>query len=121
MIFSGTDHRLEAEQRGLTQFIGENAGLRPTTAPSREVVSLEERTLIGTDPSGYQARQNPGGLSTISLAGSPESMRGYLDEYVESGANYFVCSFQLGDLTHDQAMRSIQLFTTEVMPHYVDS
>ena len=121
MIFSGTDHRLEAEQRGLTQFIGENAGLRPTTAPSREVVSLEERTLIGTDPSGYQARQNPGGLSTTSLAGSPESMREYLDEYVESGANYFVCSFQLGDLTHDQAMRSIQLFTTEVMPHYMDS
>ena len=48
-------------------------------------------------------------------------MREYLDQYVESEANYFVCSFKWGDLTHDQAMRSLQLFTTEAMPHYVDS
>ncbi len=53
------------------------------------------------------------------LAGSPASLREYLDEYVETGANYFVCSFQWGDLTHEQAMRSIELFTAEVMPHYV--
>ena len=45
------------------------------------------------------------------------SIRAYLDEYVETGANYFVCSFQWGDLTHEQAMRSIDLFTAEVMPH----
>ena len=43
-----------------------------------------------------------------------------MDEYLETGANYFVCSFQWGDLTHAQAMRSIELFATEVMPHYVD-
>jgi hypothetical protein len=53
------------------------------------------------------------------VAGSPASMRAYLDEYVETGANYFVCSFQWGDLTHEQAMRSIELFTAEVMPYYV--
>jgi len=29
-----------------------------------------------------------------------------------------VCSFQWGDLTHAQAMRSIELFTAEVMPRY---
>ena len=115
----GTPRRLEAEQRGLTQFIGENAGLRPTTAPSREVLGREQQALIGEAPSGYQARQNPGRLSTTSLAGSPESMQEYLDHYLESGANYFVCSFQWGDLTHEQAMRSIELFTTEIMPHYM--
>ena len=41
-----------------------------------------------------------------------------MDEYVATGANYFVCSFQWGDLTHEQAMRSLELFATEVMPHY---
>lgn len=41
-----------------------------------------------------------------------------MDEYVATGANYFVCSFQWGDLSHEQAMRSIELFTTEVMPRY---
>ena len=55
------------------------------------------------------------------MAGSPASMREYLDEYVESGANYYVCSFQWGSITSDEAMRAIRLFTEEVMPHYVDA
>jgi hypothetical protein len=42
-------------------------------------------------------------------------------EYLATGANYFVCSFQWGDLSHETAMRSIDLFTKEVMPHYVIS
>jgi hypothetical protein len=42
-----------------------------------------------------------------------------MDEYVATGANYFVCSFQWGDLNHEQAMQSLELFATEVMPHYV--
>ena len=46
------------------------------------------------------------------------AVREYMDEYLETGANYFVCSFQWGDLTHEQAMRSLQLFTTEVMSRY---
>jgi hypothetical protein len=62
---------------------------------------------------------NPGSISSLVVAGSPASMRAYLDEYIVTGANYFVCSFQWGDLTHAQAMRSIEIFTAEVMPHYV--
>src|SRR5207249_3957737 len=42
----------------------------------------------------------------------------YMDEYLATGANYFVCSFQWGDLSHAQAMRSIDLFASEVMPKY---
>ena len=61
---------------------------------------------------------NPGGISSLVVAGSPASMRAYLDEYTETGANYLVCSCQWGDLTHEQAMRSIALFTAEVMPYY---
>ena len=113
----GAPRRLEAEKRGLDQFLGSNARMRPSTAPSREV-----RRDPGPQSSQLQrvneSRQNPGGLGTTCIAGSPDSMREYLDEYMETGANYFVCSFQWGDLTHEQAMRSIELFTTEVMPHY---
>jgi hypothetical protein len=29
-----------------------------------------------------------------------------------------VCSFQWGDIQHEAAMRSIELFATEVMPAY---
>jgi hypothetical protein len=41
-----------------------------------------------------------------------------MDEYVATGANYFVCSFQWGGLTHNQAMHSIDLFVEEIMTHY---
>ena len=120
----GSPRRLEAEKRGLTQFLGTNMGVRPTSAPSREV-RRDPEALTGRSPSqlkeGKQSRQNPGGLSTTSIAASPESMREFLDEYIETGANYFVCSFQWGDLSHEQAMRSIDLFTKEVMPHYAAS
>jgi hypothetical protein len=44
-----------------------------------------------------------------------------MDEYVSTGANYFVASFQWGSLTHEQTMRSLELFSTEIMPHYMDT
>ena len=37
----------------------------------------------------------------------------------ESGCNYFVGSFQWGDVTHEEASRSLNLFTSEVMPDFV--
>ena len=120
----GSPRRLEAEKRGLTQFLGSNMGARPASAPSREVrrdPEAQARALIGGATDSGQRRQNPGGLSTTSIAASPESMREFLDEYIATGANYFVCSFQWGDLSHQQAMRSIELFTKEVMPHYVEA
>ena len=34
---------------------------------------------------------------------------------------HFVCCFQWGDLSHEQAMRSIELFATEIMPRYASA
>jgi len=66
----------------------------------------------------HKQTANPNRLGGVALAGSPRAVREYMEEYVASGANYFVCSFQWGDLSHEQAMRSIDLFATEVMPRY---
>jgi alkanesulfonate monooxygenase SsuD/methylene tetrahydromethanopterin reductase-like flavin-dependent oxidoreductase (luciferase family) len=66
-------------------------------------------------------RPHPNRLGGVTLAGSPAAVREYMDEYVATGANYFVCSFQWGDLSHDQAMRSLELFATEVMPRYASA
>jgi alkanesulfonate monooxygenase SsuD/methylene tetrahydromethanopterin reductase-like flavin-dependent oxidoreductase (luciferase family) len=110
--------RLEAEKRGLNQFLGDRMRARPASAPDREV-RRESFASIARSEEQERRRLNPGGLSTRVIAGSPASLREYLDEYVETGANYFICSFQWGDLSHEQAMRSIELFATEVMPHYV--
>ena len=125
----GTPRRLEVEKRGLTQFTGANAGVRPSNLPEREA----RRDLFSELESAQvtSRRENPGGLEQHTggggggagfgvMAGSPDSVRAYMDEYVKTGANYFVASFQWGDLTHDQTMRSLDLFVNEVMPHYTE-
>ena len=123
----GTPRRLEAEKRGLTQFLVPNDQMRPKSAPEREARrdlfwSLEERP-----ESQQQKRLTPGQIDTPGsgrgagfgvVAGSPASIREYMDEYLETGANYFVCGFQWGNLTQEQTMQSLELFVEEVMPHY---
>ena len=53
------------------------------------------------------------------LVGTVETVAQYVERYVEeSGANYFVGSFQWGNLTHDEASRSLQLFSERVMPRF---
>ena len=123
----GTPRRLEAEKRGLDQFLVPNEQMRPRSAPQREARrdlywSLEERS-----EEQAQRRTTPGKLAEGGggrgagfgvIAGSPSSVREYMDEYLETGANYCVCSFQWGSLSHEQAMQSLELFVSEVMPHY---
>ena len=55
----------------------------------------------------------------VVLAGSPQSVRQQVKSAVdETGINYFSAVFQFGNLTHQQAMRSMDLFVREVMPAF---
>jgi alkanesulfonate monooxygenase SsuD/methylene tetrahydromethanopterin reductase-like flavin-dependent oxidoreductase (luciferase family) len=120
-----TPRRLEAERRGLTQFFGAEMRRRPVGMPDRE--ADQRRYQLPPRTAAQQRRRaNPGGIGGDGhgagfsvMAGTPESVRTYMDEYVATGANYFVCSFQWGNLTHDHARRSLDLFVEQVMPHYV--
>jgi len=119
-----TPRRLEAERRGLTQFLGGN--VRPAGVPDREAPSVyatpartQEEQHRRAAPGGIGGDGRGAGFSVI--AGTPDSVRVYMDEYVATGANYFVCSFQWGGLSHAQAMRSIELFVNEVMPRYASA
>ena len=114
--------RLEAEKRNLTQFMSTRDGSfgfvgdRPAGLPTRELRRDIDAELERFD----QVKQgsHPNRLGGVALAGTPAAVREYMDEYLQTGANYFVCSFQWGDIQHEQAMRSIELFATEVMPAY---
>ena len=124
----GSPRRLEAEKRGLTQFLGGNAGMRPANLPDREArrdlyseLQSAEVQRLRANPGGLEHRAAGGGAGFGVIAGSPQSIRHYMDQYVATGANYFVASFQWGSLTHEQAMRSLELFVSDVMPHYVDA
>jgi alkanesulfonate monooxygenase SsuD/methylene tetrahydromethanopterin reductase-like flavin-dependent oxidoreductase (luciferase family) len=52
-----------------------------------------------------------------AFAGTPEAVTEYVGKQMsESGANYFVGQFAFGDLTQAETLRSIELFSVEVMP-----
>jgi alkanesulfonate monooxygenase SsuD/methylene tetrahydromethanopterin reductase-like flavin-dependent oxidoreductase (luciferase family) len=53
------------------------------------------------------------------IAGTPATVRARIEEELTvSGANYFVARFAYGNLTHEESARSLELFTSEVMPHF---
>lgn len=59
------------------------------------------------------ATEKAGGL----VAGSPDTVRDYFKEYLnEADIDYLMLAFPYGDMTHEEAMRSLRLFTDEVMP-----
>jgi alkanesulfonate monooxygenase SsuD/methylene tetrahydromethanopterin reductase-like flavin-dependent oxidoreductase (luciferase family) len=55
-----------------------------------------------------------------AIVGSPKSAREKIAAYFEqSGANYLVLSFAWGSLSYQQSRHSLDLFASEVMPHFV--
>jgi alkanesulfonate monooxygenase SsuD/methylene tetrahydromethanopterin reductase-like flavin-dependent oxidoreductase (luciferase family) len=52
-----------------------------------------------------------------AIAGTPDKVRDFLQRTVDdAGLNYLLCRFAFGDITGDEALNSIALFTTHVMP-----
>jgi alkanesulfonate monooxygenase SsuD/methylene tetrahydromethanopterin reductase-like flavin-dependent oxidoreductase (luciferase family) len=56
-----------------------------------------------------------------AFAGTAEGARRYIGEQVEtSGANYFICDITFGDITLDEAMRTVELLGREVVPLFIE-
>jgi alkanesulfonate monooxygenase SsuD/methylene tetrahydromethanopterin reductase-like flavin-dependent oxidoreductase (luciferase family) len=119
--------RLEAERRGLTQFQpqGGQTGGRGPAGPERHR-AVEERRDLDASLEKLAAeereqrdarRRSPGNIPGF-VVGTPETVKDYFDEYMATGANYMVLSFQWGSLSHEQAMRSIRLFKEHLAPRY---
>jgi alkanesulfonate monooxygenase SsuD/methylene tetrahydromethanopterin reductase-like flavin-dependent oxidoreductase (luciferase family) len=54
-----------------------------------------------------------------AFAGTPAAARAYIAEQIEtSGANYFICDITFGDISPDEANRTVELLGREVMPHF---
>ena len=57
-----------------------------------------------------------------AIAGTPAMVRDYIAREIQTtGINYYVCDFAFGTISHDEAMRSVELFTREVMPSFADA
>jgi alkanesulfonate monooxygenase SsuD/methylene tetrahydromethanopterin reductase-like flavin-dependent oxidoreductase (luciferase family) len=55
----------------------------------------------------------------VAIVGSPATVRAEVERHVAAtGCNYFVGRFMYGNLPHEVAARSMDLFAREVMPHF---
>jgi alkanesulfonate monooxygenase SsuD/methylene tetrahydromethanopterin reductase-like flavin-dependent oxidoreductase (luciferase family) len=60
------------------------------------------------------ARAEKGGGLVV---GSPDTVREYFKQYVgEGNIDYLMTALSFGDMTHEEATRSLRLFIDEVMP-----
>jgi len=54
-----------------------------------------------------------------AVAGTPQTVRDFIArEIAETRVNYYVCDFAFGTISHEDAMRSTELFAKEVMPAF---
>ena len=78
----------------------------------------------GNIPPGYENYAGPqgGGLGSEAalprLFGTPEVVCQGLEQIREAGFNHVFGSFEFPGLPHEKALRSIELFATEVMPNF---
>lgn len=54
----------------------------------------------------------------LGCAGSPETVRAFVEKEVAHGITYFAGGFAFGDLPLDAALRSVELFARDVMPSF---
>ena len=77
--------RLEAERRGLTQFLGSEANPRPSNLPDREAQTSGTATARRTGSAGLEEHAASGGSGFNVVAGSPDSVRGYMGRIPRNG------------------------------------
>ena len=100
--------RQEAEAHGLGSLVATGAaGFGSGTRPGFADAAAEDATL------GPRTGRVGG-----TIAGSPDTICRFIEEYEQTGANYLVLALQYGNLTHADTMRSIDLLSHEVLPHF---
>ena len=116
----GAPRRIEAERRGLTQFVDApgTGTMKRGPQPDRHIAPEERRDLDASLAKLSEEERNqrnvrrktPGGIPGFVVGNARRPVTPFFDEYMATGANYMVLSFQWGNLSHEQAMRSIKLF-----------
>lgn len=100
--------RQEAEAHGLGSLVATGAaGFGSATRPGFSDAAAE-------DASRGPRTGRVGG----TIAGSPDTVCRFIEEYAQTGANYLVFALQFGNISHAEAMRSVDLLSRDVLPHF---
>jgi alkanesulfonate monooxygenase SsuD/methylene tetrahydromethanopterin reductase-like flavin-dependent oxidoreductase (luciferase family) len=71
------------------------------------------KPLLGARPENFDLLMQKG----LGIAGTPDTVRSFLAAQLDDcGANYMVGQFAFGDLSLDEMLRSVALFSRDVMP-----
>ena len=101
------ESQAEAEERGMFGFRGWFA--------SHSAIWKRYDSARGWGDEGRYTRSNS------LIFGTPETVAAEIERQFDEaggGLNYFVPRFAFGELTHDEAMKSFDLFCKEVMPRF---
>jgi alkanesulfonate monooxygenase SsuD/methylene tetrahydromethanopterin reductase-like flavin-dependent oxidoreductase (luciferase family) len=124
IVVADTDAEADRIARSAYPAFQENFSKRGMSGPGPE--TRADGTMVPVPPGGpgtHEARDFDRALRNESvLVGSPQTIVDYVHRYAdESGANYFVGAFHWGSMTHAQALRSLELFGTHVIPRFSTS
>lgn len=113
IVVAKTDAEAERIARDAWPVFQSNFSKRGMSGPGPE--TRRDGTIVPVLPGGpgtTEARDVDRALRAESLlVGSPETIADYVQRYASnSGANYFMAAFQWGNISHAQAVESLELF-----------
>ena len=85
--------------------------------PKDQAVNIIGRLAKGEDISGEEVYEVLGQQDSI-IIGDPETVRRKMMHYRDVGVDRLLCFQQVGGLSHQSIMKSIELIGSEVIPHF---
>lgn len=74
---------------------------------------------FGAEPLRFAKSFDEAKARGVAIAGTPATVGAEIARQIEaSTCNYFICRFAFGELSHAEALRSVDLFAGDVMPHF---
>ena len=117
IVVADTDAEAEAIARASWPVYNRNFAKRGLDGPGPESSSAGPIKALPAGGPGLGGDVNRAFELERCVVGSPDTILRHVERYtLGAGADYFVASFQWGSISHAQAMRSLELFGTEVMP-----
>jgi len=113
VIVADTDEAARAIARRAWDVHADNVWRIPFNVQGRVSVRGTPGMNVGEDADLVMARNR------ALVVGAPDTLREMLAEFIDEvgpGHNYLVAQLQWGDISHDEAMHSLDLYGTEVVP-----
>lgn len=116
-VVADTDAEAERIARSSWPAYNRNFAKRGMTGPGPETSSDGSIKALPAGGPGLGGDVDKAFELERCIVGSPDTILKHVKQYtLRAGVNYLVGSFQWGNITHAQAVRSLELFGTEVMP-----